>query len=74
VPSATSGTSHAGTREWRWPRGGKIKFAHLQFDATVYDWQGAQIRLDLLRRADPFHGAPVLLHGPDVQISRTDPD
>jgi hypothetical protein len=32
-------------REWRWRRGGKIKFAHLQFDSTVYDWQGAQIAL-----------------------------
>src|SRR3984893_16579540 len=31
--------------EWRWPRAGKIKFAHLQFDSTVYDWQGAQITL-----------------------------
>src|SRR6185437_10114416 len=39
------GTPHLGTREWRWPRGGKIKFAHLQFDSTVYDWQGAQIAL-----------------------------
>ena len=28
-----------------WRRGGKIKFAHLQFDNTVYDWQGAQITL-----------------------------
>ena len=32
-------------REWRWRRGGKIKFAHLQFDTTVYDWRGAQITL-----------------------------
>jgi predicted phage terminase large subunit-like protein len=39
------GTPHLGAREWRWPRGGKIKFSHLQFDATVYDWQGAQIAL-----------------------------
>ena len=39
------GTAHLGAREWRWPRGGKIKFAHLQFDSTVYDWQGAQITL-----------------------------
>ena len=31
-------------REWRWPRG-KIKFSHLQFETTVYDWQGAQITL-----------------------------
>jgi hypothetical protein len=32
-------------REWRWPRAGRIKFSHLQFDSTVYDWQGAQIAL-----------------------------
>jgi predicted phage terminase large subunit-like protein len=38
-------TPHVGMREWRWPRGGKIKFSHLQFDSTVYDWQGAQITL-----------------------------
>jgi hypothetical protein len=30
-------------REWRWPRAGKIKFSHLQFETTVYDWQGAQM-------------------------------
>jgi predicted phage terminase large subunit-like protein len=39
------GKPHLGMREWRWPRGGKIKFSHLQFDSTVYDWQGAQIAL-----------------------------
>ena len=39
------GTAHLGAREWRWRHGGKIKFAHLQFDNTVYDWQGAQITL-----------------------------
>src|SRR5262245_8260504 len=31
--------------EWPWPRAGKIKFSHLQFDNTVYHWQGAQIAL-----------------------------
>ena len=39
------GTPHLRMREWRWPRGGKIKFSHLQFETTVYDWQGAQITL-----------------------------
>jgi predicted phage terminase large subunit-like protein len=39
------GTPHLGAREWRWPRAGKIKFSHLQFDTSVYDWQGAQIAL-----------------------------
>jgi predicted phage terminase large subunit-like protein len=31
--------------EWRWPFGGLVKFAHLEHDSTVYDWQGAQIPL-----------------------------
>src|SRR6201981_2027839 len=39
------GTAHLRLREWRWSRGGKIKFSHLQFETTVYDWQGAQITL-----------------------------
>ena len=39
------GTPHVGMREWRWSRGGKVKFSHLQYDSTVYDWQGAQITL-----------------------------
>jgi predicted phage terminase large subunit-like protein len=39
------GTPHRHTLEWEWPRGGKIKFSHLQLASTVYDWQGAQITL-----------------------------
>src|ERR1700680_4670734 len=39
------GTPHLRAQEWRWPRGGKIKFSHLQLASTVYDWQGAQITL-----------------------------
>src|SRR5258707_912882 len=39
------GTPRLRAHEWRWPRAGKIKFSHLQFDTTVYDWQGAQITL-----------------------------
>jgi hypothetical protein len=35
-------------REWRWPSGGKIKFSHLQFETTVYDWQGCADYVDLL--------------------------
>jgi predicted phage terminase large subunit-like protein len=31
--------------EWKFRRGGKIKFAHLEHDATVLDWQGAEIPL-----------------------------
>jgi predicted phage terminase large subunit-like protein len=40
-----SGIPHHRAQEWRWPRGGKIKFSHLQLDSTVYHWQGAQIAL-----------------------------
>jgi predicted phage terminase large subunit-like protein len=43
--SRLGGTPHLGAREWRWPGAGKIKFSHLQFDSTVYDWQGSQITL-----------------------------
>src|SRR5436190_1992063 len=39
------GIPHLRAQEWRWPRGGKIKFSHLQLATTVYDWQGAQITL-----------------------------
>src|SRR6266851_5780412 len=39
------GTAHLRAQEWRWPRGGKIKFSHLQLATTVHDWQGAQITL-----------------------------
>jgi hypothetical protein len=39
------GAASIKAREWRWPGGGKIKFSHLQFDNTVYDWQGAQVTL-----------------------------
>lgn len=33
------------TLEWRWQPGGKVKFAHLEHESTIYDWQGAQIPL-----------------------------
>lgn len=29
--------------EWRFPQGGTVRFAHLQHEKNVYDWQGAQI-------------------------------
>lgn len=31
--------------EWKFSGGGKIKFAHLEHESTVFDWQGAQIPL-----------------------------
>lgn len=29
--------------EWTFPRGGRLKFAHLEYEKNVYDWQGSQI-------------------------------
>ena len=31
--------------EWIFPSGMRVKFAHLEHDRTVYDWQGSQIPL-----------------------------
>ena len=31
--------------EWRFPSGAQVRFAHLEHDRTVYDWQGAQVPL-----------------------------
>lgn len=31
--------------EWTFPSGARLKFAHLEFDKTVLDWQGSQIPL-----------------------------
>ena len=39
--------------EWRFTSGAKLKFAHLQYDLDVHDWQGAQV---------PFIGFDQLEH------------
>jgi predicted phage terminase large subunit-like protein len=31
--------------EWQFPTGSRVKFAHLELDRSVFDWQGAQIPL-----------------------------
>ncbi len=31
------------TLEWDWPKGVKIKFAHLEYEKNKFDWQGSQI-------------------------------
>jgi phage terminase large subunit-like protein len=36
-------TAH--TLQWKWPSGASLTFAHLEYDKTVYDWQGSQIPL-----------------------------
>jgi predicted phage terminase large subunit-like protein len=33
------------TLEWKFPSGAKVKFAHLEHDKTVLEWQGAQLPL-----------------------------
>jgi len=38
------GTAHLRAQEWRWPRGGKIKFSHLQLGTTVYDCRALRSR------------------------------
>lgn len=30
-------------REWRFPRGGRLAFRHLQHESDIYDWQGAEL-------------------------------
>ena len=39
------GTPTQHVLEWKWAKGGKVKFAHLEHESTVYDWQGSQIPL-----------------------------
>lgn len=39
--------------EWKFPKGMKMKFAHLEYDHTVLEWQGSQI---------PFIGFDELTH------------
>jgi predicted phage terminase large subunit-like protein len=39
------GQAFTATLEWRFPSGMKVKFAHLEHDKTVLEWQGAQLPL-----------------------------
>jgi predicted phage terminase large subunit-like protein len=39
------GEPFAATLEWRFPSGAKVRFAHLEHDKTVLEWQGAQLPL-----------------------------
>ncbi len=39
------GAPFSASLEWRFPSGAKIKFAHLEHEKTVLDWQGAQLPL-----------------------------
>ncbi|RYF40843.1 MAG: hypothetical protein EOO27_47125 [Comamonadaceae bacterium] len=37
------GTPTQHVLEWKWAKGGRVNFAHLEHESTVYDWQGSQI-------------------------------
>lgn len=45
--------------EWEFKHGSRMKFAHLEYDKTVYDWQGSQI---------PFIGFDELTHFTEFQF------
>ena len=40
-----AGKPYSAVLEWRFPSGARIKFAHLEHDKTVLEWQGAQLPL-----------------------------
>lgn len=42
---ATGAASVSHVLEWRFPSGARLKFAHLEHDKTVLEWQGAQVPL-----------------------------
>lgn len=45
--------------EWVFPSGARMKFSHLEYDHTVYDWQGAQV---------PYIGFDELTHFTEKQF------
>jgi predicted phage terminase large subunit-like protein len=50
----SSGRPVSHVLEWKWPQGGRIKFAHLEHESSVYDWQGAEIPLILFDELTHF--------------------
>lgn len=49
-----AGTPISHIYEWKWSGGGKVKFAHLEHEDTVLDWQGSQIPLLLFDELTHF--------------------
>ena len=43
--AATGAEPLLNTLEWRFPTGARVRFAHLEHDKTVLEWQGAQVPL-----------------------------
>lgn len=46
--------------EWTFPSGARMKFSHLEYDKTVYDWQGSQI---------PYIGFDEITHFTEKQFT-----
>jgi predicted phage terminase large subunit-like protein len=42
---AAGGTPISHVLEWKWPKGGKIKMAHIEHEKDMLSWQGSQIPL-----------------------------
>jgi predicted phage terminase large subunit-like protein len=38
-------TPNQSAMEWRFPTGARVRFAHLQHEKNIYDWQGSEIPL-----------------------------
>lgn len=53
---ATGGVPNERDAVWTWPTGATVKFAHLQYDHTRYDWDGAQICLLQFDQLEQFSG------------------
>lgn len=54
------GRPHEQSLEWSFPSGMRMKFAHLEHEKTVYNWQGSQI---------PFIGFDELTHFTETQFT-----
>jgi predicted phage terminase large subunit-like protein len=48
------GVPKIGVLEWHWPKGGKLKMAHLEHEQTKLEWQGSQIPLLLFDELTHF--------------------
>jgi predicted phage terminase large subunit-like protein len=48
------GVPSIGRLDWRWPGGGTVKLAHLEYDTTVLDWHGSQVALILFDELTSF--------------------
>ncbi len=49
-----SGIPVVSVKEWRWKKGGKIAFGHLEHEQNKYDWQGAEVPLILFDELTQF--------------------